>query len=82
MNFLGVGMVEVAVILLVGFLVLGPSRSIDLARSGGRLVRNLRSALADLTTDVDLEKAEPTDSGGAPPPRPDPGDPPTPRNQR
>jgi Sec-independent protein translocase protein TatA len=80
-NFLGVGMMEVAVILLVGFLVLGPSGSIDLARAGGRLVRNLRSTLADLTTAVDLDRAEPTDSGGAPPPNPDPGDAPTPRNQ-
>jgi Sec-independent protein translocase protein TatA len=81
-NFLGIGLVEVAVILLVAFLVLGPSKSIDLARSGGRLVRNLRSALADLTTAVDLERVEPTDSGGAPPPPPDPGEAPTPRNQR
>jgi len=82
MNFLGVGMVEVAVILLVAFLVLGPSKSIDLARAGGRLVRNLRSALADLTTAVDLERVEPTDSEGAPPPHSDPGEGPTPRNQR
>jgi Sec-independent protein translocase protein TatA len=82
MNFLGVGMMEVAVILLVGFLVLGPSRSIDLARTGGRLVRSLRSTLADLTSAVDLDRADPPDSGGAPPPRPDPGDAPTPRNGR
>jgi Sec-independent protein translocase protein TatA len=81
-NFLGVGLVEVAVILLVGFLVLGPSRSIDMARAGGRLVRNLRSVLDDVTTAVDLEQGDPPDSGGAPPPRPDPGDAPTPRNGR
>ncbi len=82
MNFLGVGMMEVAVILLVGFLVLGPSKSIDLARAGGRLVRNLQSSLADLTSVVDLDGAKPTDSEGAPPPASDPGEGPTPRKQR
>ena len=82
MNFLGVGLVEVAFILLLAFLVLGPSRSIDLARTGGRLVRSLQSALNDLTTAVDLEKGDPGSSRGPSPSRPDEGDAPTPRNQR
>lgn len=82
MNFLGVGLVEVAFILLIAFLVLGPSRAIDLARAGGRLVRSLRSGLDDLTTAVDLEKGDPGSSRGPSPARPDEGDAPTPRNQR
>ena len=41
MNFMGMGVMEMAVILLVAFLVLGPSKSIDMAmprvgRAGAR----------------------------------------------
>ena len=38
MNFLGVGVPEIGVILLVAFLVLGPSRSISMARAAGKLL--------------------------------------------
>ncbi len=35
MNFMGMGIMELAVIFLVSFLVLGPSKSIDMARTAG-----------------------------------------------
>ena len=55
MNFMGMGVMEMAVIFLVAFLVLGPSKSIDMARSAGKVVRDLRRSFADIASAVDLE---------------------------
>ena len=59
MNFMGIGIVELAVIFLVSFLVLGPSKSIDMARTVGKVIRNLRSAMADMTSAIDLDQMPP-----------------------
>ncbi len=56
MNFMGMGIMELAVIFLVSFLVLGPSKSIDMARTAGKVIRDLRSAMSDLTSAVDLDQ--------------------------
>ena len=54
MNFMGMGIMELAVIFLVSFLVLGPSKSIDMARTAGKVIRDLRSAMS-----MDLDQASP-----------------------
>ncbi len=59
MNFMGMGIMELAVIFLVSFLVLGPSKSIDMARTAGKMIRDLRSAMSDLTSAVDLDQTSP-----------------------
>ena len=59
MNFMGMGIMELAVIFLVCFLVLGPSKSIDMARTAGKVIRDLRSAMSDLTSAVDLDQTSP-----------------------
>ena len=59
MNFMGMGIMELAVIFLVSFLVLGPSKSIDMARTAGKVIRDLRSAMSDLTSAVDLDQISP-----------------------
>lgn len=59
MNFMGMGIVELAVIFLVSFLVLGPSKSIDLARTVGKVFRDLRSAMADMTSVIDMDQTPP-----------------------
>ena len=59
MNFMGMGIMELAVIFLVSFLVLGPSKSIDKARTAGKVIRDLRSAMSDLTSAVDLDQTSP-----------------------
>ena len=59
MNFMGMGIMELAVIFLVSFLVLGPSKSIDMARTAGKVIRDLRSAMSDLTSAVDLNQTSP-----------------------
>ena len=55
MNFMGMGIPEVGVILLVAFLVLGPGRSIDMARNAGKLLGDLRRSFNDVTRAVTIE---------------------------
>ena len=59
MNFMGMGIVELAVIFLVSFLVLGPSKSIDMAKTVGKVIRDLKSAMADMTSAIDLDQTFP-----------------------
>ena len=85
MNFMGMGLMEMAVVFLVAFLVLGPGRSIDTARTVGRLLGDLRRTFSEVMDAVNLEHDEqsgpqgrvPTDgdsggvSGPEDPPSPD-----------
>ena len=58
MNFMGMGLLELGVIFLVAFLVLGPGRSIEMARTAGKVIRDLRRSMADITAAIDLEEQE------------------------
>ena len=55
MNFMGMGVVELGVVFLVAFLVLGPGKSIEMARTAGKVIRDLRRTFTDLAAAVDLE---------------------------
>ena len=55
MNLMGMGIPEIGVILLVAFLVLGPGRSIDMARNAGKLLGDLRRSFNDVTRAVTVE---------------------------
>ena len=57
MNFMGIGIMELGVILLVGFLVLGPGRSIDMARRTGKIVGDLRRTFAEVTDAISTEQS-------------------------
>ncbi|MBI2856426.1 MAG: twin-arginine translocase TatA/TatE family subunit [Chloroflexi bacterium] len=48
MDFLGIGPVELLVVLFVAFLVLGPARMIEVARSLGRFMQEVRRTTSDL----------------------------------
>ena len=65
MNLLGVGLPELAVIMVVAFLALGPARSIEMARTTGRVLRDVRRTLNEITSAVSLDDDRP-------PPTPDP----------
>lgn len=65
MNIMGMGMFEVAVVFLVAFLVLGPSRTIDLARKSGKMLGELRRSFTDVTGALTIEEREHAE---APPP--------------
>ena len=58
MNIMGMGIPEIGVIFLVAFLVLGPSRSIDMARSAGKMLGDLRRSFNDVTNAVSIEVTE------------------------
>ena len=82
MNFLGIGMPEMAVIMVIAFLALGPSKSIDMARSASKIVRDLRRTFNEITAAVTLDDEDdpvsPNRPGNRPGNHPGP-DTPTPR---
>ena len=69
MNLMGMGLPEMAVVLLIAFLVLGPGKSIDMARSVGKIVGELRRTFSDLAAAVTLEEGQ---ERGSPPAGPQP----------
>ncbi len=59
MNILGMGSIELVVILLVGFIILGPRRMVDAARLFGKATREIRRItedLPDMVLDENLEE--------------------------
>ncbi|MFC2040419.1 twin-arginine translocase TatA/TatE family subunit [Chloroflexota bacterium] len=55
MNLFGMGMGEIALILLVALIIWGPEKLPDIARSLGRTVRSVRKASADFTGVINKE---------------------------
>ena len=70
MNVMGIGLPEMSVVLLIAFLVLGPGKSIEMARTVGKIVGELRRSFSDLTAAVTLEEGQ---EGGSPASQPTPG---------
>ena len=71
MNLFGVGFLELAVIFLIAFLVMGPGKTIEMARSAGKLMGEVRKALNDMTVATNLSGENPADpSSQADPPKP------------
>ena len=58
MNFMGIGIMELGVVLLVGFLVLGPGRSIDMARRTAKVLGDLRRTFNEVTEAISTEERE------------------------
>jgi Tat protein translocase TatB subunit len=55
MDFFGIGFGELVLILLVALIIFGPGRLPEVARTLGRLSRNLKKMSSDLTTAVTTE---------------------------
>ena len=79
MNFLGMGMFELAVIFLVAFLALGPVKSVEMARTAGKVLGDLRRTFNDVMAatsldaeDLDISGSAPTRNGSKP--KDSPGD--------
>lgn len=64
MNVMGVGPLELFVVLLVAFLVLGPERMVTSARDVAKVVTDLRQTFSNFPRTLDdlLEQPEPSDS--------------------
>lgn len=56
MNLMGMGVAEIAVVMVVAFLVLGPNRTINLARTAGKLFADLRRTFNEVTAAITLEE--------------------------
>ena len=66
MNFLGMGPMEVFIVLLVAFIFLGPERMVDAARMLGKATRELSRMAAELPRlDLDQEDVFPSASRSA-----------------
>ncbi len=55
MEFLGMGTMEIALILVVALVVFGPGRIVEIGRTLGRIARTLRKASFDMTAAVTKE---------------------------
>ena len=74
---MGMGMLEMAVILLIAFLALGPVKSIEMAKTAGKVVGDLRRTFNEILSAANLEGEErpryqrpntrPSDSADDPP---------------
>ena len=51
MNFLGMGPMEVVVIMVVALIIFGPGKLPEMAAQAGKLVRDFRNATSDLTAE-------------------------------
>ena len=55
MDFLGIGMGEVLLVLLVALIIWGPGRVVEIGRTLGKAARIFRKASLDLTTQITKE---------------------------
>ena len=55
---MGVGFMELLVIALVAIIVLGPGKAIDMARSAGKMVGEVRRSFTDLSSTLEPSKWE------------------------
>lgn len=58
MDFFGMGMGEIVLILLVALIIWGPGRITEVGRTMGKVARNLKKATFDLTTQITKETEE------------------------
>ncbi len=68
MDFLGMGIGEILLILIVALIIWGPRRIPEIARTLGRIMHTLKKASLDLTAEVTKEiegkeKDQPSQSG-------------------
>ena len=55
MDFMGIGPLEILLILILGFLFLGPKKLPEMAAKAGRMYRNFRKATFDLSKSITEE---------------------------
>ena len=55
MDFFGMGMGEILLILVIALIVLGPGRVVQVGRTMGKAARTLRKVSSDLTTQMSRE---------------------------
>lgn len=58
MNLFGVGILELAVIFLIAFLVMGPAKTIEMARTAGKFIGDMRRTVNEMTAAADLSAVQ------------------------
>ncbi len=58
MDFFGIGIGEVLLILVIALIIWGPGRTAEIGRTLGKIVRALKKATSDLTAQVTSEIEE------------------------
>jgi TatA/E family protein of Tat protein translocase len=58
MEFFGMGTGEIFLILVVALIIWGPGRIVDVGRTLGKMMHNLKKATSDLTTQITSEMEE------------------------
>ncbi len=68
MGFGGIGFSEILIILFVALLVVGPGRTISLAKTAGKMMGEVRRAMTDLTNTIEEEdrQSRPSDRTDGP----------------
>ena len=77
MNLFGVGFLELAVIFLIAFLVMGPAKAIEMARAAGKLIGDMRRTLNEMNVAADLNDQSRPKAPAAPEQPTKPAPPPT-----
>ena len=73
MDFLGMGMGEILLILVVALVILAPGRIVEVGRTLGKIARTLRKTSFDLTTQISKELEGKDKDQPPPPPKTDGG---------
>ncbi len=60
MDFFGVGPIEILMVGFVSFLILGPARMVEVARTLGKFVQEIRQTTSDLANVITLEEESPS----------------------
>ena len=58
MDILGIGMLELIVILVIALVVLGPAKTVKMARDAGKMLGEFRRAFGDLSRAMEEEERE------------------------
>ncbi|MCE2463558.1 MAG: twin-arginine translocase TatA/TatE family subunit [Dehalococcoidia bacterium] len=58
MNIFGIGMLEILIILIVALIILGPAKTVHMAKNAGRMMGEVRRAFTDLSRAVEEEERE------------------------
>ena len=69
MDFLGIGMAEILLILVVAMIVWGPHKIVEIGKAVGKMAHSLRKVTFDLTQQVSKEIEEGEEGQGHEPPR-------------
>ena len=73
MNFFGIGTLELLVILAVAFIALGPGKTVEVARTIGKMAREARRTFTDIMDAASVEERDGrTRENPAPPTPPSP----------